>query len=126
LHARDQLDDVARQIDQYFAGSRRAFDLVLDRQLSTGFRASVLSQIGSIEYGRTASYSAVAKLMGNPKASRAVGNACATNPLPVLVPCHRVISSTGGLGGYLGGPEAKRTLLTLEATAYPLNPPLTA
>jgi methylated-DNA-[protein]-cysteine S-methyltransferase len=77
----------------------------------------VLHQLPDIGYGHTASYATVARLAGNPKAVRAVGSACATNPLPVVVPCHRVVRSDGALGGYLGGVEAKRTLLTLEAAA---------
>jgi len=77
----------------------------------------VLSHLSDIDYGHTASYATVAKLAGNPKAVRAVGTACATNPLPVVVPCHRVLRSDGTLGGYLGGVEAKRTLLGLEAAA---------
>lgn len=117
LHAPAQLDPAARQLDEYFAGARRAFDVPLDWQLSAGFRAAVLHRLADIGYGHTASYAAVAALAGNPKAVRAVGTACATNPLPVVVPCHRVVRSDGSMGGYLGGLAAKRTLLALEATA---------
>ena len=85
--------------------------------LSTGFRSAVLRRLPDIGYGHTASYAAVAQLAGNPKAVRAVGSACATNPLPVVVPCHRVVRSDGSMGGYLGGTEAKRTLLALESVA---------
>ena len=77
----------------------------------------MLSHLPEIGYGHTASYAAVAQLAGNPKAVRAVGTACATNPLPVVVPCHRVVRADGSMGGYLGGPEAKRALLTLEEAA---------
>jgi methylated-DNA-[protein]-cysteine S-methyltransferase len=77
----------------------------------------VLDRLSDIGYGHTASYATVAQLAGNPKAVRAVGTACATNPLPVVVPCHRVLRSDGGLGGYRGGADAKRILLTLEAAA---------
>ena len=115
LHDPTRLDVTARELEQYFAGHRRAFDVALDWRLSTGFRSAVLHQLPEIAYGRTATYAAVAQLVGNPKAVRAVGTACATNPLPVVVPCHRVVRSDGGMGGYLGGLEAKRTLLTLEA-----------
>ena len=89
----------------------------LDWRLSAGFRSTVLHHLPDIGYGHTASYAAVARLAGNPKAVRAVGSACATNPLPVVVPCHRVVRSDGSMGGYLGGLDAKRTLLTLEAAA---------
>ena len=115
LLAPARLDVVARELDEYFAGSRRDFDVPLDWRLSAGFRATVLHHLPDIGYGHTASYAAVAALAGNPKAVRAVGSACATNPLPVVVPCHRVVRSDGAMGGYLGGVEAKRTLLTLEA-----------
>lgn len=116
LHDPTRLDGTSRELEQYFAGQRRAFDVTLDWRLSTGFRRTVLHHLPEIAYGRTATYKAVALLSGNPKASRAVGTACATNPLPVVVPCHRVVRSDGGMGGYLGGVEAKRILLTLEAT----------
>jgi methylated-DNA-[protein]-cysteine S-methyltransferase len=117
LHSPARLDPIARELDEYFAGGRRAFDVPLDWQLSGGFRGTVLHHLPDIGYGHTASYAAVAKLAGNPKAVRAVGSACATNPLPVVVPCHRVVRSDGAMGGYLGGVDAKRTLLTLEHAA---------
>jgi methylated-DNA-[protein]-cysteine S-methyltransferase len=115
LLAPDRLDTAARELDEYFAGVRREFDVPLDWRLSAGFRAAVLRHLPEIGYGRTASYAAVAELAGNPRAVRAVGTACATNPLPVVVPCHRVVRSDGAMGGYLGGPQAKRLLLDLEA-----------
>jgi methylated-DNA-[protein]-cysteine S-methyltransferase len=112
------LDTVAREIDEYFAGRRNRFDLPLDFRLSHGFRRTVLSRLLEIGYGRTASYAAVAAAAaGSPRAVRAVGTACATNPLPLVVPCHRVVRSNGLIGGYAGGPEAKKTLLALEAAA---------
>ncbi len=114
LAAPGRLDPVARELDEYFAGSRRAFDVPLDRRLSSGFRAEVLRHLPEIDYGHTESYAQVAAAAGNARAVRAVGSACATNPLPVVVPCHRVVRSDGSLGGYAGGPAAKRTLLTLE------------
>lgn len=117
LHAPARLDATARELDEYFAGRRHRFDLPLDWQLTHGFRRTVLTHLADIGYGRTASYAAVAQLAGNPKAVRAVGTACATNPLPVVVPCHRVVRSDGSMGGYLGGVDAKRTLLALEASA---------
>jgi methylated-DNA-[protein]-cysteine S-methyltransferase len=117
LHHPARLDAVARQLDEYFAGRLRTFRLDLDWRLSAGFRATVLQHLADITYGHTASYAAVARLAGRPKAVRAVGTACATNPLPVVVPCHRVIRSDGGMGGYLGGKDAKATLLALEHAA---------
>ena len=116
LHAPGRLDPVARQLDDYFAGRRQRFDVPLDWRLSTGFRSTVLHHLAiDVDYGHTASYAALAALAGNPKAVRAVGTACATNPLPVVVPCHRVVRSDGAIGNYAGGVEAKRTLLELEA-----------
>jgi methylated-DNA-[protein]-cysteine S-methyltransferase len=117
LHAPARLDAAVRELDEYFAGRRHSFDVALDWRLSKGFRSSVLHALPGISYGHTASYAAVAQLAGNPKAVRAVGTACATNPLPVVVPCHRVVRSDGAMGGYLGGADAKRTLLDLEAAA---------
>ncbi len=115
LKAPRRLDAAAREIDEYFAGQRRGFDLPLDYSLSAGFRRKVLAHLPGIGYGHTASYAAVAAAVGSPRAVRAVGTACATNPLPVVVPCHRVVRSDGYLGGYRGGPAAKRLLLELEA-----------
>ena len=117
LNAPARLDSAARELGEYFAGQRRGFGLPLDWRLTAGFRRAVLTHLAEIGYGRTASYAAVAGLAGNPKAVRAAATACATNPLPVIVPCHRVIYSDGRIGNYLGGPDAKRALLTLEATA---------
>jgi methylated-DNA-[protein]-cysteine S-methyltransferase len=117
LSAPRRLDPAARELDEYFAGARRQFDLPLDLSLSRGFRLMVLSHLPGIGYGQTASYGAVAALAGRPRAARAVGTACATNPLPVVVPCHRVIRADGEIGAYLGGPAAKRLLLGLEAAA---------
>jgi len=114
LRAPARLDLAARQLGEYFEGRRQAFDLPLDWQLSGGFRAAVLHRLPAIGYGRTASYAAVAELAGSPRAVRAVGTACATNPLPIVIPCHRVVRADGRPGGYLGGPETKRALLTLE------------
>jgi len=115
LRAPARLDLAAREIEEYFAGRRSRFDLPLDFQLSQGFRRTVLSHLPAIGYGRTASYAAIAAAVGNPKAVRAVGTACATNPLPVVVPCHRVVRSDGTVGQYVGGTDAKKALLTLEA-----------
>jgi len=115
LRAPRRLDEAARELDQYFNGSRKTFDLPLDMALSKGFRQLVQRHLPGIGYGHTQSYAEVARLVGNPKAVRAVGSACATNPLPVVVPCHRVLRSDGTLGGYAGGADAKSILLNLEA-----------
>jgi methylated-DNA-[protein]-cysteine S-methyltransferase len=117
LSAPGRLDTVARQLSEYFDGGRRLFDVPLDFRLSSGFRRAVLAHLPEIGYGHTESYAQVAAAAGSPKAVRAVGTACATNPLPVVVPCHRVVRSDGSFGGYVGGEDAKRTLLTLEAAA---------
>lgn len=118
LHAPGRLDAVARQLDDYFAGRRHTFDVPLDWQLSSGFRRSVLTHLATeVDYGHTATYAALAALAGSPRAVRAVGTACATNPLPVVVPCHRVVRSDGTMGRYRGGPDAKRMLLDLETAA---------
>jgi methylated-DNA-[protein]-cysteine S-methyltransferase len=115
LRAPGRLDAAARELEEYFAGRRRAFSLPLDLSLSRGFRLLVQQHLPSIGYGQTRSYQQVAELVGHPKAVRAVGTACATNPLPVVVPCHRVLRSDGTSGRYVGGPAAKTTLLNLEA-----------
>lgn len=117
--APSRLEAAARQIEQYLAGRRRRFDLALDLRLATGFRRRVLERLPEIAYGTTASYAAVAAGAGNPGAARAAGSACATNPLPIVLPCHRVVRGDGSLGGYSGGIEAKRALLALEAAAAP-------
>jgi methylated-DNA-[protein]-cysteine S-methyltransferase len=117
LRAPGRLEPAAREIEEYFAGRRRTFDLPLDLRLATGFRRAVLDHLPEIAYGTTASYAAVAAAAGSPRAVRAVGTACATNPLPVVVPCHRVVRSDGTLGQYAGGVQAKRALLDLEAAA---------
>jgi methylated-DNA-[protein]-cysteine S-methyltransferase len=115
LRAPKRLDEVAREIDEYFGRRRRVFDLMLDLSLSSGFRQLVQTHLPEIGYGQTRSYRDVAELVGNPRAVRAVGTACATNPLPIVVPCHRVVRTDGTLGGYIGGSEAKTALLTMEA-----------
>jgi methylated-DNA-[protein]-cysteine S-methyltransferase len=108
------LDCARRQLDEYFEGRRRAFELELDWQLARGFRRDVLRATARIPYGRTASYREIARRAGSPSAFRAAGNALATNPLPIVVPCHRVVPSSGELGSYRGGAAAKARLLALE------------
>ena len=109
------VDDVARQLDEYFAGHRRVFELPVDLQLARGFRRAVLEHLCDIPYGATESYTMVAAAAGNAKAVRAAGSACATNPVPLVVPCHRVVRRDGTYGQYRGGPAVKQALLTLEA-----------
>ena len=115
LHAPARLDEPARELDQYFAGTRHSFELPLDLTTTGGFRRAVQLLLPSIAYGATVSYRELAAKAGRPAAIRAVGTACATNPLPIVVPCHRVLRSDGSLGGYLGGLPAKQTLLDLES-----------
>ena len=115
LRAPARLDNVARQIDEYFAKRRTTFDVVVDLRLAEGFRRSVIEHLREIGYGRRESYATVAAAIGSPRAVRAVGTACAHNPLPVVIPCHRVVRSDGSTGQYVGGPLAKSTLLDLEA-----------
>jgi methylated-DNA-[protein]-cysteine S-methyltransferase len=117
LHAPARLDAAARELDEYFARARRSFGLSLDLRLAHGFRRTVLEHLTEIGYGATASYGAVALASGSPAAVRAVGTACARNPLPVVIPCHRVVRGDGSIGQYVGGTEAKRALLGLEAAA---------
>lgn len=117
LRAPSRLDAVARELDEYFAGTRRRFDVAVDLRLATGFRREVLEHLPGIGYGSTATYAALASAAGRPRAVRAVGTACATNPVPLVVPCHRVVRSDGSSGGYRGGPQAKQILLRLESAA---------
>ncbi|PZS28513.1 MAG: cysteine methyltransferase [Pseudonocardiales bacterium] len=106
-------DDVRAQLDEYFAGTRREFDLPL-HPTGTGFQKRVWDALLEIPYGQTASYTDVATRAGSPRTVRAAGTALATNPLPIVVPCHRVLRTGGGLGGYTGGLERKQFLLELE------------
>jgi methylated-DNA-[protein]-cysteine S-methyltransferase len=117
LAAPRRLDEPRRELDEYFAGRRRSFDLTLDLSLLSDFTRRVLSATAAIPYGRVASYREVAAAAGSPRGSRAAGNALGSNPLPIVLPCHRVLHSSGRLGGYTGGLERKRTLLTIEGRA---------
>jgi methylated-DNA-[protein]-cysteine S-methyltransferase len=114
LAAPARLDPARRELEQWFAGLRRGFDVALDRRLIGPFAARVLAATAAIPYGETSTYAAVATAAGSPRGSRAAGNALGSNPLPIIVPCHRVLASGGGLGGYTGGLERKRTLLEIE------------
>jgi methylated-DNA-[protein]-cysteine S-methyltransferase len=114
LEAPGRLDEVRRELDEYFEGRRHRFELPLDWSLSRGFRRKVLRAIAGIDYGQVRSYTEMATRAGNPRAVRAAGSACGANPIPVVVPCHRVVRTGGGLGGYGGGLERKEYLLRLE------------
>jgi methylated-DNA-[protein]-cysteine S-methyltransferase len=117
LAAPARLDPARRELEQWFAGRRRGFDVALDRRLMGPFTSRVLAATAAIPYGETSTYAAVAGVAGSPRGSRAAGNALGSNPLPIVIPCHRVLASGGGLGGYTGGVERKRTLLGIEAGA---------
>lgn len=119
LRSPRQTDDTRRQLDEYFDGERTQFTVPHSLQLTHGrFRRQVQEKLHEVPFGETASYRDVAELTGSPKAVRAVGTACATNPLPIVVPCHRVVRSDGALGNYLGGPEAKEFLLSHETAHH--------
>jgi methylated-DNA-[protein]-cysteine S-methyltransferase len=107
-------EQTRRQLDLYFAGELTDFDLPLDWQLSKDFRRRVLRQIARIPYGQTRTYTQMAKGAGNERAVRAAGSACGSNPIPLVVPCHRVLRTSGALGGYGGGLPMKEGLLQLE------------
>ncbi|WP_010539767.1 methylated-DNA--[protein]-cysteine S-methyltransferase [Dietzia alimentaria] len=111
------LDDAAAQLLDYLAGDRRHFDMPLDTRLATGFRGEVQQHLAEIDYGRTTTYKQLAAELRRPGAVRAVGTACATNPLPLVWPCHRILRSDGGLGGYRGGLAVKQRLLAMESAA---------
>jgi methylated-DNA-[protein]-cysteine S-methyltransferase len=109
-----RLDGARRELEEYFGGRRRRFELPIDWRLASPFARRVLSFTAAIPYGRVSSYAEVAAAAGSPRGSRAAGNALGANPLPIVVPCHRVLRTGGGLGGYTGGLERKRWLLGLE------------
>ncbi|RWR24810.1 methylated-DNA--[protein]-cysteine S-methyltransferase [Agrococcus lahaulensis] len=115
LEAPARLDDAARRLERLIAGRARAFDGPLDLSLARGFGREVVERLREIPYGETRSYAEVAAAVGSPRAVRAVGTACRRNPLPIAIPCHRVVRSDGSLGQYAGGAEAKRLLLGVEA-----------
>ena len=114
LAAPRKLDAPRRALDEYFAGHRDHFELDLDWQLMTAFGRRVLEATAAIPYGSVSSYGEVAARAGSPRGSRAAGNALGANPLPIVLPCHRVVHAGGGLGGYTGGVARKRTLLEIE------------
>jgi methylated-DNA-[protein]-cysteine S-methyltransferase len=115
LEAPRRLDGPRRELDDYFGGRRREFDLPLDRRLMGDFMRRVLTATATIPFGSVSTYGAVAREAGSPRGSRAAGNALGSNPMPIVIPCHRVLHADGGIGGYTGGLERKRTLLELES-----------
>ena len=114
LEAPERTDPVRRQLDEYFDGARHAFEVPIDWRLVHGFAVHVLRATARIPFGSVSTYRAVAVEAGSPNAYRAAGNALGSNPIPIVVPCHRVLHAGGGLGGYTGGLERKRYLLRLE------------
>lgn len=114
LKAPERLDPLRRQLDEYFAGQRRRFEFPIDWRLVRGFGRDVLRVTAHIAYGNVSTYREVAVRIGRPRASRAVGNALGANPMPIVIPCHRVVRTGGGLGGYTGGLDRKERLLQLE------------
>ncbi len=116
LESPARLDPARRELESYFAGELRDFDLPIDWQLTRGFRQKVLRATEKIPYGQTMSYTQIAKKAGNARAQRAAGSALGSNPIPIVVPCHRVLRTGGALGGYGGGLEMKKSLLRLEGS----------
>ncbi|HLS03447.1 MAG TPA: methylated-DNA--[protein]-cysteine S-methyltransferase [Actinomycetales bacterium] len=117
---REALANVIQQLQEYFAGNRKEFTLPLDLRLATGFRRTALEHLRTVPYGETESYAEVAEAVGSPRAMRAVGSACANNPIPLVIPCHRVVRSDGTMGGYGGGLGIKERLLDMERGTQPL------
>ena len=119
LRSARRLDPVRRELEEYFDRRRRRFDVTVDWAMTGGFVRKVLRATARIPYGDVRSYREVAERAGNPRASRAAGNALGSNPIPIVVPCHRVVRSGGSLGGYTGGVERKEFLLELEGASLP-------
>jgi methylated-DNA-[protein]-cysteine S-methyltransferase len=114
LAAPRKLDESRRELDEYFAGHRQGFEIPIDWSLTRGFGRRVLQATALIPFGSVSSYKQIAAQAGSPRGSRAAGNALGSNPIPIVVPCHRVLHASGGLGGYTGGLERKRLLLGVE------------
>jgi methylated-DNA-[protein]-cysteine S-methyltransferase len=119
LESPGYFDGVRKELEEYFEGRRTSFDLPLDWQLTGGFGRRVLKHTARIPYGKVSSYREMAAAAGSPRGARAAGNALGSNPIPIVVPCHRVLHSSGGLGGYGGGLENKLLLLKLEGAVPP-------
>jgi methylated-DNA-[protein]-cysteine S-methyltransferase len=114
LRSSKAVDEVRRELDEYFAGSRRHFDLDVDTRFLSDYNRSVLEELARVEYGTTTTYGTLAALTGNPRAARAVGTIMNRNPIPIVLPCHRVVGASGSLTGYAGGLDRKERLLRLE------------
>lgn len=119
VEAATALDPWRRELDEYFGGDRRRFDAPLDWQQMPPFQRAVLRATAAIPFGQTSTYTSVARAAGSPRGQRAAGNALGANPLAIIVPCHRVLRTGGGFGGYTGGLERKRLLLELEGVSPP-------
>jgi methylated-DNA-[protein]-cysteine S-methyltransferase len=119
VEAPARFERVRRELDEYFSGKRRDFDVPLDRVLMSAFAQKVLAATSAIPYGSVSTYNEMATAAGSPRGSRAAGNALGSNPIPVIVPCHRVLRTGGNLGGYGGGLDRKRWLLELEGALTP-------
>ena len=122
LRAPKEVDLVRRELDEYLEGRRRDFDLPLDLRGRTGFAKDILERLARVPYGEVTTYGALAAQAGNPRAARAVGMIMNRNPIPIVLPCHRVVGSTGSLVGYGGGLDRKRLLLDLESGRSQLTP----
>jgi len=116
------LDEVKQELDEYFAGERRSFDLRVDIERLTPFNRTVLEELARVPYGSLTTYGTLADQAGRPRAARAVGMVMNRNPIPIVLPCHRVVGSTGSLVGYAGGLERKETLLRLEGALLHVRP----
>src|SRR4029077_15424792 len=114
---RTPLDDVRRELDEYFEGTRREFDLSLDLRVAP-FHADVLRELALVPYGRTDTHGALAAQVGRPRAARAVGTVMNRNPIPIVLPCHRIVGADGSLTGYAGGLDVKRPLLELGVVLF--------
>lgn len=115
LEAPARLDRTRRELDEYFSRERRRFDIPIDWSLISGYARAVLERTSEIPYGQASSYAEVSAAAGSPRGARATGNALGSNPIPIVIPCHRVLRSGGGIGGYTGGLHRKRFLLALES-----------
>jgi methylated-DNA-[protein]-cysteine S-methyltransferase len=122
VEAPDFLEPVARELDEYFAGRRETFNAPVDWKLIGGFGERVLRATAAIPYGRVSTYAELARETGSPRAARAVGNALGANPIPIVIPCHRILRTGGALGGYGGGLERKQFLLALEGYGPQASP----